>query len=236
MKYPALIATLALADFALASPTRPRPPGPSASPAVAGHSRAELEGEIQLLMQWLPGEYDNEPQIRRQRERAPNGPGTAAVYPIHSLFHAVVAPQFGAHVVYLEEYRSGDPAQITRIRLFTFEADEAADAIRLKLLNPLDQKTLLGALGDYHRIERLDAAQVRPDRDNCIVWLKWVGGQFEGKMTPRACDRGDAWVDYEMVIGPSYHWVRSTTRRLKDDSVQSQMLPGNAWLAEVKEP
>ena len=204
-----------------------------AAPAAA-HTKADLGAQLKLLMEWLPGDYDNNEQIVRQSggglSLTENGP----VYRVHSMFRAVKAPQFGANVVYLEEYKNNDPAQITRTRLYTFVVDEAAQAIRMKLLNPADQKTLIGYQGDVGAIEKLTDKQVRPDRDNCIVWLRWVGGQFQGNMTPRACDRDKTWVDYEVVIGPRYHWVRSRMRKLTDDSVVSEMVPGNLWTEQTK--
>jgi hypothetical protein len=204
------------------------------SGGAAAATKADLEAQLKLLMAWLPGDYDNNEQIVRQSGGGLSKPVHEPVPRIHSRFRAVDAPQFGRHVVYLEEFRNNDPRQVTRIRLYTFAVDEARGAIRMKLLNPVDQKTLVGADGDMSRISKLSEADVKPDRDNCIVWLRWVGGQFEGTMTPRLCDRGNEWVDYHLVIGPRYHWVKSKMRKLKGDALASEMTPGDTWLEQTK--
>ena len=201
---------------------------------ASAQTQADLKAQLQLLLQWLPGDYDNNEQIVRQSggglSPTVNGPERR----IHSHFRAVTAPQFGEHVVYLEEYQNNDPRQVTRIRLYTFAIDAAKGAIRMKLLNPVDQKTLIGSQGYIASIARLTDAEVKPDRDNCIVWLRWVGGQFEGAMTPRACDRDKTWVDYQLVIGPRYHWVRNKIRALKDDRIVAEPTPGEQWLEQTK--
>jgi hypothetical protein len=205
----------------------------AAIPAAA-QTRADLDTQLKLLLSWLPGDYDNNEQIVRQSGGGLSPTVNGPVGRVHSLFRAVAAPQFGEHVVYLEEYRNNDPAQVVRIRLYTFAVDEAQGAIRMKLLNPRDQKTLVGADGDIGRIARMTLADVTPDRDVCIVWLRWVGGQFDGNMTPRACDRGKEYVDYRVAIGPRYHWVKARMRSLKDDRIVSQALPGETWLEQTK--
>ena len=197
-------------------------------------SRADLTAQLKLLLEWLPGDYDNNEQIVRQSGGGLSPTVNGPVGRVHSLFRAVTAPQFGEHLVYLEEYRNNDPRQITRIRLYTFAIDPAKGAIRVKLLNPVDQKTLIGSQGDLRAITQATDKEIKPDRDNCILWMRWVGGQFEGSMTPRACNIGKNYVDYQLVVGPRYHWVKTKIRALKDDAVVSESTPGDVWLQQTK--
>ena len=207
--------------------------------ATAAHaqSRGDLNAQLQLLMQWWPGDYDNNEQIVRQSGGGLETPTDKPFYRLHSRFQAVQLPALGANVLYLEEYRDNDPAKIARIRLYSLSLDEAAHAIRVKLHAPLDSNALAGAWRDPSRIEKLAAKDLRSFRNQCDLLMHYVGGQFEGGMANRSCDlNGKEWFEYQVVVGPRFHWARDRRLSLKDGSVTWEMAPGSGyrWFEQTK--
>jgi hypothetical protein len=181
---------------------------------------ADLNAQVREIMAMLPGVYDNAAQMQSQGRDKP-------FYPIRTIIKPVKAPVFGDNVLYLEEYRDNDPKKLTRIRLYTFTADEAEKAVRLHLVNPLNVEALQGAHANLAKIEALTQADVRKDRNLCDVFIRKVGSEFRGVMKERTCDRPDkTWVDYTLVIAPGKHWVLNRARSLETNAVAWEFVPG----------
>ncbi|MSO99042.1 MAG: hypothetical protein EXR11_12630 [Rhodospirillaceae bacterium] len=190
-----------------------------ASGAVA-QTKPELDTQLAQLMQMLPGEYDNAVQIKRQNGEKP-------FFPVHTIIKPVAMPEVGEHVLYLEEYRDNDPAKLIRIRLYKFNVEENAKAIRLHLVNPLKPEALIGAHKDIAKIEALTLADMRVDRDVCDVFIRKNGAEFRGAMKENACNRPDQTVvDYTLIVGPNKHWVRNRARSMDTGAVAWEFVPG----------
>jgi hypothetical protein len=189
--------------------------------ALAGSAQAaDLNAEVREIMAMLPGVYDNAEQMQRQG-------GDKPFYPVRTIIKPVTSRVFGDNVLYLEEYRDNDPTKLTRIRLYTFTADEAENAVRLHLVNPLKPEALQGAHADLGKVEALTAEDVRKDRDLCDVFIRKVGEEFRGTMKPRTCDRPDrTWVDYTLIASPGRHWVRNRARSPDTNAVAWEFVPG----------
>ncbi|MCB2106042.1 MAG: hypothetical protein KDE14_00020 [Rhodobacteraceae bacterium] len=209
-----------------------------ASLPAAAYTKADLNAQLKLLMQWWPGDYDNNEQIVRQ-----SGGGLAKAvdtpfYRLHTVFKRVDAPQFGENVLYVEEWKNNDPNDIARIRLYSLSIDEAAGAILVKFITPRDTKALAGAHADPSKVEKLSAKDVREFSDACNVYLYWEGGQFRGGMNEKSCNANDGkeWFQYQIVVGPRYYWSRDRRLTYADSTVTYEMAPGSnyGWFEQTK--
>jgi len=208
-----------------------------AMPAQA-HTKADLEAQLKLLMQWWPGDYDNNEQIVRQ---SGGGLGAAAdkpFYRLHTSFKRVNLPELGENVLFVEEWKNNDPKNIARIRLYSLSVDEKEGAILVKFHTPLDDKALIGASKELSKVEKLKKADVRTFSDPCSVHLRWVGGQFMGGMKEQSCtvNDGKEWFQYQIVVGPKYYWARDRCFGFADGKVTWEMAPGTnyEWFEQTK--
>lgn len=163
----ALFAALALAVVA---------PSLRAQPAIP------LERQMAQLLQWFPGEFDNNQQVVTERE-------TKAANPhewIHSHFVRVTQPQLGDAVFYVEQYLDGDPTKIYRQRLYTFTPDNSAGAIVLRIYSFPDEAVVRGAHLDPSKLNGLQLAQLRA-LPGCEVSWRFDGKRFTGSMREKAC-------------------------------------------------
>ena len=191
-------------------------------------ARADTSADIAALMAMLPGTYDNPAQVAAD----PKMPR------LTTYIRAIKAPAFGDNILYLEEIKNGDPAEIARIRLFQFTKEDEQGAIRLHLINPIDAAKLKGAHADLARAAALTPADVRPDRGLCDVFIRRVGDRFEGAMKPKSCDRKDdqgraVFVAYDLVTDGKTMKVRNRWRAAADDAVVWEQTPGG-WLEQVR--
>ena len=171
-------------------------------------SRAELESHLALIMEWWPGEYDNHEQIVRQSGGGLSVPVYEPVFRIHSHYIRLDLPELGENVLYVEEYRNNDPSNISRIRVYALSADEEEQAVRVKLHAFRDgHDHMIGARNDADRLAAIEADELRPFSDPCDVFMRFDGGQFSGGMKRESCG-GDAWFEYQVVLGPNHYWTR----------------------------
>ena len=101
------------------------------SPAAPAQSPVELRQDLARLLEWLPGEYDNEPQVFLEEGL---GPPPDGVHPRrHSVFAVIDAPHLGQHVIYWQERSDGKSGGILRQRVLILEADEESLALRMTM-------------------------------------------------------------------------------------------------------
>jgi hypothetical protein len=208
-----------------------------AAPAAA-HTKADLDAQLKLLMQWWPGRYDNNEQIVRQSGGGLSAQTAKPFYRLHTVFKRVNMPELGDNVLYVEEWQNNDPADIARIRLYSLSVDEAEGAILVKFSTPLDTKSLVGAHADLSKVEKLTKKDIRTFRDPCNVYLRWEGGQFRGGMKERSCNANDdkEWFQYQIIVGPRYYWSRDRRFTYADNKVTYEMAPGSnyGWFEQTK--
>ncbi len=203
-------------------------------PALA-YTQAELDSQRELLMAWWSGEFDNNEQIVRQSGGGLSQPKFAPHFRIHGHYRRVELPALGTHVLYVEEYKNNDPADLYRIRLMSLHTDADSNGIRVQLYSPKDQKALAGSHADLDKITTAPIEQWRALSAGCTVFLAYEGTQFRGGMNRRACigtdpegNQRNAWFDYTIVVGPEYYWFKDSLRALDDDRVVWELAPGSA--------
>ncbi len=149
---------------------------------LAAQRTIPLDRQMATLLQWFPGEFDNNQQVVSERESKAANPHEW----IHSHFVRVNQPALGPIVFYVEQYQNGNPADIYRQRLYTFAADAAAKAIVLRIYSFPDEAAVRGAHRDPSKLNGLTLASLRA-LPGCEVYWRFDGKAFEGSMKPKAC-------------------------------------------------
>ncbi|MEX1312454.1 MAG: chromophore lyase CpcT/CpeT, partial [Candidatus Sulfomarinibacteraceae bacterium] len=123
---------------------------------VAGDS---LGYDLEVMMEWFAGEFDNHQQVVEEieAEEPPEQPHEW----IHSIFHPVELPAFGDDVFYVEQYIHGDPTNIYRTRIYSFSINEEVGAIQLTIYSFKDHEAVIGAHEDPSKLEGLTMDDVR---------------------------------------------------------------------------
>ena len=176
----------------------------AAPPISAAHSEYDLRAQLELLMKWWPGEYDNHEQIVRQSGGGLSPPTNKPFYRVHSRYEQVTGSSLGEHVISVVDYLDDDPAKPLRTRTYVLSVDAAAGALRLTQFMP----------------KAAAATELVPLGALCDLSLHFVGAQFEGSLPSGTCKLGGQPLEYGLVVGPRYTWFREQ--------------PGNAWFEQTK--
>ncbi len=155
------------------------------SRALAAASDYDLRAQIELLMKWWPGEYDNHEQIVRQSGGGLSPLTNQPFQRVHSRYETVTGSALGPRVIAVVDYLDDDPAKPLRTRSYVISADSSAGALRLTQFSGL---TPLGA--------------------SCDLLLRYIGGQFEGSLPEGKCKVDGKPAEYGLVVGPRYTWFR----------------------------
>jgi hypothetical protein len=162
------------------------------SPAFATHSEYDVKAQLQMLMDWWPGEYDNHEQIVRQSGGGLSSLTEQPFYRVHTRYERVERPQLGTHVISRVDYRDDDPARVLRSSTYVLSVDKDAGAVRVQQYRPRapgsEESVALGA--------------------GCDLLLYFVGGQFEARLPAKSCGAAGEPDEYGIVVGPRYVWFR----------------------------
>ena len=208
----------------------------TAAPGAQAYTDSELAAQLERLVQWWTGEFDNNEQIVRQSGGGLSEPKYTPHFRIHSHILRIDYPDFGEHVLYIEEYKNGDPEDLYRIRLLALETDPTNNGIRGQLYRPDEPASMVGGHKDPTNLEHVSPDTWRPISEPCAVYLRYEGTQFRGGMQRRSCrvnaeqsgGEKNAWFDYQIVITPDSYWFRDTLRSLDNDGVVWELAPGSA--------
>ncbi|MEM7283457.1 MAG: chromophore lyase CpcT/CpeT [Pseudomonadota bacterium] len=143
-----------------------------------------LEKDLALLMQWFPGEYDNQEQVYFQQEL--EVPEDHRHERTHHIFYKADLPSFGDHVLYVQQYLDDDPDKIYRQRIYALKADHDENAVRLTIHTPKDVKALVNAHLEPKKLEGLTPEDTTT-LSGCDVFWKRQSNQFVGYMKEDAC-------------------------------------------------
>jgi hypothetical protein len=189
---------------------------PSAMAAMAASSY-DLAAQLDLLLQWWPGEYDNHEQIVRQSGGGLSPLTSTPFFRVHSVVTRVELPSLGAHVLQLVEYRDDDPARELRRRLLVLSADEKSGALRAVQYTATTPAAA--------QAQAPGAIAPAPAIAGCDLSLQFVGGQFEGGTASTSCVGGDRKAPpFRVVIGPRYAWT----------SGEGAPAPADGWFEQIR--
>lgn len=189
-----------------------------------------LEREIEYLMEIWPGDYDNREQLQFDFNVGKRSLDEGAHLRVHSQIRRVDLPAFGEYVLYVEEYRDNDPGSIFRQRLYEFIADEAENAIRVRLHFFRDGNTWLGAQDNPESLSRL----TREDTltlAGCDLFLARDVDAITGGMKAESCVHGggevEGYYDYQVRVTEGNYWFRDRTVSLATGEVVEGMANGS---------
>lgn len=182
--------------------------------------------DLQRLVAWFGGEFDNQEQIWFETEGRAATPAAERHQRVHATHRRVSLPAFGNAVFYVEEYIDDDPQKVSRQRLVTFESARQS-GVRMKLLFFKDPDKVRGAQFDPVRLTNLKPEDVT-ELKGCEVYWVPEADQYVGGVKSRACIFGEAgerrYSQYNLVISATKYWRIDRTYLLDSD----QLYKGNA--------
>lgn len=124
--------------------------------AASAQAESPLEQDLKQIMKWWPGTYSNDVQVAAVEERMGEENFTGEVWRIDdsgmggylnvtSHYARIDFPALGENVLYVEEYRDGDPRETYRQRIYKLSIDEEEQVIRVNLINFKDREKYIGA-------------------------------------------------------------------------------------------
>ncbi len=143
-----------------------------------------LAEDLDEMLAWFPGVYDNFEQIETERE-SDLDPALRHRHLNHT-FYPVEISGIPGRQLYAQQYQHHDPADLYRQRIYSFEPDFEEGAVKLTIYTPNDP----GALTDIHLSQARQAAMSVDDfilKPGCDVYWKRANDQFEGYLKPKAC-------------------------------------------------
>jgi hypothetical protein len=103
----------------------------SASGVAAQQAGGPLESDLETLLGWVVGEFDNRQQVERGENSLLESIPDPAKAPdlLYPLFARVEAPALGRHVVYLQWPLGSPRGALQRQRIWAFEIDPQRNAV-----------------------------------------------------------------------------------------------------------
>lgn len=150
---------------------------------IVGQS-AQIEQDLDTLLSWFPGVYDNFEQVESERR----GETSDALRHRHlnHTFHPVEIAGIPGRTLYAQQYQHHDAADLYRQRIYAFEPELEEGAIRLTIYTPNVPEDLV----DLHQDPDRQAALSVDDfilKPGCEVYWKRTNDQFDGYLKPKAC-------------------------------------------------
>jgi hypothetical protein len=203
-----LTATLACAwcASAVAQPVPPSPaPQTASKPASAAVAAAtsttntathaastSLQADFDRFVAWFGGEYNNNEQVWQQGLDVKAGKTDAVTLDkmshTHHIFAPVDAPKLGRTIYYVQQSLDGDLSKLYRQRVYRLSIDEKENAIRLEILTPLDEKSLVDAHKRPDLFKTIESTAFRHTAGCDVFWrYDATNKSFEGTMKAGAC-------------------------------------------------
>lgn len=147
-------------------------------------SADQIERDIDEMLAWFPGIYDNFEQI--EAERAGNIAEGLRHRHLNHTFYPVEIAGIPGRQLYAQQYQHHDAADVYRQRIYSFEPDQDEGAVRLTIYTPNSPDDLI----DLHLDPEQQAALSVDDfylKPGCEVY--WTRGedQFDGYLKEKAC-------------------------------------------------
>lgn len=144
----------------------------------------QLSQELDELLTWFPGVYDNTEQV--SEERSDNLASALRHRHTNHTFYPVEITGIPGRQLYAQQYQHYDPADLYRQRIYAFEPDLDEGAVRLTIYTPKNP----AALTDLHLNPETQATLAADDfilKPGCEVYWTRAAEQFEGYLKPQAC-------------------------------------------------
>lgn len=202
--------------------------------SAPAQAQSPLEQDLAQIMAWWPGTYSNDAQVAEIEEKMgeenftgevwrEDNSGMGGYLNVTSHYARIAFPELGENVLYVEEYRDGDPSETYRQRIYNLTIDEEEEVIRVNLVNFKDREKYIGAYKDLSMLDGLTMEDVGPFPDICDLIVEQRGNAYHMPMKKNACAFGGQAFSYEAVIDGKSFWFRDKIVRLEDDVVVMTM-------------
>lgn len=152
--------------------------------ATSQAAPAGLEAQLDELLAWFPGTYENHQQV--YGEAIADLPASERHRHRHHTFQPVSIAGIPGRQIYAQQYQHYDPQDLYRQRVYSFTINPDEQAIQLTIYTPHDP----GQLTDMHLDPAQQAALSVDDfflKPGCEVFWQKTGDQFEGYLKDGAC-------------------------------------------------
>jgi hypothetical protein len=170
-RYCLIASSLLAAACASGRASAPGPARASSSDSSAGQtSKAAKPRDLDVLTSWLEGRYDNYRQVViEQDEKLAKEIVHAHV---HAIYLPVSLPALGERVLFEQQYRDGDPAAITRQRLYAFTVDPGSQAITSRIYELRDPRGFSDPSPDPKKLAGLKHSDLQPLTGCELKWKR----------------------------------------------------------------
>lgn len=201
---------------------------------MPAEAQSPLEQDLAQIMAWWPGAYNNDRQVAEVEAQMGeenftgevwrlDGSGMGGYLNVTSHYMRLDAPEIGENVLYVEEYRDGQPGETYRQRVYTLSVDEEEQVIRVNLANFTDREKYIGAYSDISMLDGVTRDDLAPFPEICDLIVEQRGNRYHMRMRTNACAFGGQAFSYEAVITGDAFWFRDKIVRLEDDTVVMTM-------------
>ena len=186
--------------------------------------KTNLSGDLDTIMRWWNGDYNNDVQVKRLLAQGKpiwraDDSGKGGHIEVVSHYRPVTLPQFGDHVIYVEETKHGDPNSMFRQRIYTLAVDSSGGQIRVKLWTFNDKQKYVGAWRDLSKLDRLSPEEMFAFPDGCDLLVSRQGNKFHMPMRGRDCAFGERYFNYQVLLGEDTFWFRDKISSLETGEV-----------------
>ncbi|MEO9467988.1 chromophore lyase CpcT/CpeT [Parasphingorhabdus sp.] len=197
----------------------------SEAESAGSAATSTAQQDLNTIMKWWGGSYNNDRQLTALAAAGKpiwrvDDTGKGGHIEVTSHYRAIDLPEFGDHVIYVEETKHGDPENIFRQRIYALSIDDA-DQVRVKLWYFNDKKKYVGAWKDLSRLKGLTKEEMFPLQDDCDLLVKKQGDKYHMPMGDKACVFGKNYFSYQVLLGEDSFWFRDKINAVADDSIVS---------------
>lgn len=202
--------------------------------SMPARAQSPLEQDLAQIMAWWPGTYNNDRQIAEVEAQMGevnftgevwriDGSGMGGYLNVTSHYMRLNAATIGDNVLYVEEYRDGQPDETYRQRVYTLSIDEEEQAIRVNIANFKDREKYIGAYRDISVLDGITGDDITPFPGVCDLIVEQRGNRYHMAMRANACAFGGQAFSYEAVITGNAFWFRDKIVRLEDGTIVMTM-------------
>lgn len=145
----------------------------------------KLQQDLDTLLKWFPGEYDNHRQV--YKEAVGKLASEKRHRQTHHIFKEVQLDFISGRTLYAQQSQHYDLDDLYRQRIYAFEIDKKEKAIRLRIYTPKEPRELKNG----HQNPEVFATLSLDDfflKPGCDVFWKREGNVFKGYLKENDCN------------------------------------------------
>lgn len=159
---------------------------------LSGAAQAALSDDLQQLITWFSGEWNNNEQVWQQKIDQADVKLLVKqdlVEHVHEVAAPLKLPLLGEHIFYVQQSSGLDRARIQGQRLLRFEVDSAAQAIRQDSFALKEPARFVNLHLNPTELARLTSADWIPAPASCAIYWRYDAAvkTFQGASQPGKC-------------------------------------------------